>query len=403
MRILLLSYYFPPTGGPGAIRWANLLKYFAAEYKLLQKSWDFEIITVKSDIHPVIDPELGNLIPKNSKVHYIDSPEKYYRRSSGSFLRIGNSHNIFLPDSKFWFIRASRKIADRIIEERGKFDIIIASSPPFSAYVAGVKISEKHGIPVIADMRDSYLLDPNPPPPLRFIARMKKNLFYRNIRNANGIVAVNRVVQKEMYFRSLGKVPVEYIPNGVPRIKKIRSDDRADTLKIAMAGRFYGNLNFPGEFLQALMILKNKGINFEMRFLGPADILINEKIKKLGLEEHIEITGSITYSKILEELPKADVLFTSLDSRPGNSRQIQSKIWDYLGAGKPIVAAVPLLSPGAQVINLYEAGIVVPETAMAIAEALLEAKKMHIAVDENIFWKDRASQYAGYLLQIAGS
>lgn len=376
MRILLLSFYFPPTGGPGAIRWANFLHHF-------QKNASVDVITVHNENHPVIDHHLQELIPDNFRIHYVKSPERYIRKGTGGFLRIGHKHNLFLPDSKFWWINKAKRIASQI----GEFDVIVSTSPPFSSIVAASAISDKMGIPFIADMRDSYLLDPNPPKQFLLWKQKKKHIFKKSMLKASAVVAVNPVVATEMRYRTLQRIPVEYIPNGV----NIADNSDYQSKTITMAGRFFGNLNFPENLFIALTYLKDEG--YRMRFLGPADKRYYEWTKKYDLEDIVEITGSIPYKQIMGELPKSEVLFTYLDERPGNSRQIQSKIWDYLGSGRPIVAVVPKLSPAAEVIEKYNAGIVVPDDPQSIAKAIREFPKGDVPKPSDISWQDRAYQY----------
>ncbi len=379
MRILLLSYYFPPTGGPGAVRWARLLEHFPKHYQV-------DIISVDNVNHPVLDEKLLDRIPDRFNIYRSKSPERFLRKGKGSYLRIGKSHNLFLPDSKFWWIGR----ASRIAKENGDYDIIIATAPPFSALVAASKVALKFDIPFIADMRDSYLLDPNPPKPGNFFSKQKERIFYKYIQKASAIIAVNPMVQKEMRFRIRFKKPTFFIPNGIVPIDEPKSPAK---MTIAMAGRFFGNLNFPENLFHALGLLKDSGRDFSMRFLGPADQRLYDYIEKLGLEDYIEITGSLTHDEIIQELSGASVLFTYLDDRPGNSRQIQSKIWDYLGIGKPIVAVVPKLSPGAEIIRKYNAGIVAKDSPDDIAAAIEKSHGKIPQIPQDISWRDRAKQY----------
>jgi glycosyltransferase involved in cell wall biosynthesis len=386
-RLPLISYYFPPTGGAGAIRWAYLSEKLADNY-------DIDVLCPASQSSPIMDNELLALLDNKIKIHTINTvntPEKLWRRSSkNKRLRATFSDYIFLPDNKFAFRKAGRKALDILYKEGKRYDVVIASSPPFSAAILGAYAKKLFNSKLILDMRDSFLLDPNMPALPALHRRIKQAFFDRTADCADAFVAVNPIVATELSVRSFYRKPVYLVPNGVPELELPVQPDK---FTISFAGRIFDDLNYPQNILLAMKKLVESGIDVRFVLIGVAEARFYREIEQLGIANNIEITGAIPHSQVLERLRQSSLNLIYFDNRPMNINQIPSKIWDYLAARVPIIAVVSPLSPCADIINNYKAGNILvdnPEKIVEFIKTITSSKPYYFNKVEGNSWEERA-------------
>ena len=178
MRILLIAYYLPPTGGAGAIRWTKLAKYLSRD--------GFEISAISVDGGGFTDE---SLLDEAREVFTSIERVPALLRGKGNSLRHPWTDYFFLPDNKLWWVPAVRRAARSI-----SADVVVATVPPFSAALAGERIARSLGIPFVVDFRDSFLLDANRValPPMH--RRIRKWIFEKAMKHTAASVAVRKPI-----------------------------------------------------------------------------------------------------------------------------------------------------------------------------------------------------------------
>ncbi len=397
-NVLVIAYYFPPMGLSGVQRTQKFVKYlpdfgwkptvitvtptgyFANDYTLLEelKHKDLEIIRVGS-----IDP---NRFFKNKGI--VKMPSERTRKVF-SYL----SDTFFIPDNKIGWKHKVLKTIDELMKSK-KFDVVFATSPPYTDLLIGAEIHKKYKIPLVVDYRDAWLEYPLKvfPTPLHKYAnhRLEKDV----LRNASGVVTTNRRVKelllarhkflnyKDIHIVSQGFDPEDFEKNlTAPR-------SPSNKMRILHAGVFYGERT-PKYFLQSLSKLFKENPDLQNRievmFVGNFRKEDKKIIDQYNLGNVVSILGYLDHNKCIQHLKSSDLLWLMLD----NDTQSPGKVYEYIGAKKPILANV---GEGfiKQTILEFEGNVVLPpedvnDTASAIKQFYEKFEKNEIQkFDENL-------------------
>jgi glycosyltransferase involved in cell wall biosynthesis len=379
-NVLVIAYYFPPLGLSGVQRTLKFVKY------LPQFGWQPTVLTVTptgyyaqdytllEEIHPqhVQVERVGSLDPNRlfRKKGVVKMPSERWRKIL-TFV----SDSFFIPDNKIGWKRKAIKAAYQLFEKKS-FDIIFATAPPFTDFLIGMELHKKFKKPLVIDYRDPWLDYPFKyyPTPLH---KWRNYVLEKRVLHASSkIITTNRRVKelilkrhKFLEYQDVIILPQGYDPQDFadssilpPRINKMR---------ITHAGVFYADRT-PKYFLQALKKIFNdrpelKG-KIEACFIGNFHDEHSKLIRAMGLEGDVVTTGYLDHSHCVGYLKASDVLFLMVN----NDRQSPGKLYEYLGARKPILACVPD-SFIRQTIKEAEAGVIVEPTDVdRIAAAILD-------------------------------
>jgi glycosyltransferase involved in cell wall biosynthesis len=385
-RVLVIAYYFPPLGLSGVQRTLKFVKY------LPNFGWQPTVLTVTptgyyaqdysllDELHPLhIDiVRAGSLDPNRvfRKKGVIKMPSERWRKVL-TFL----SDTFFIPDNKIGWKRKALQAAENIFKQQ-PFDVIFATAPPFTDFLIGLELHKKLKKPLVVDYRDPWLEYPFKyyPTPLHKLFNYK--LEKQVLRASAKIICTNRRVKelilKRYKFLSYDDVlivpqgydPADFRDGAAPRpVKK-------ETMVIAHAGVFYGDRT-PKYFFRAMKKIFSerpelKG-KIETWFIGNFHDEHRALAKELEIESDIVLTGYLDHRHCVQHLMAADVLWLMV----GNDRQSPGKLYEYLGARKPILACVPegFLK---QTIEEAEAGVIVaPNDVDGIASNILRYYELY--------------------------
>jgi glycosyltransferase involved in cell wall biosynthesis len=170
-KILLITYYWPPAGGAGVIRWLTL------SHKLQMQGWSVTVITTKDGDYPVIDNSLEQLILPELKVIRTKTPvfgkviKKFYRKKEsipyGSMNWLKSDSlakkislwirlNLLIPDARMMWNKYAKKAAENAFLTQ-PFDWLITSGPPHSTHLIGNQLKQKFpSVKWLADFRDPW-------------------------------------------------------------------------------------------------------------------------------------------------------------------------------------------------------------------------------------------------------
>jgi len=364
MRMLAFSYFFPPHGGPGAIRPLKLFKYFKPE------NFDIEatVISCAESDYDVRDESLSVEIPEGFKVlRTADNldPLRMFRKKNKGTIHAPKSDFFFLPDNKIWWISPAVKLASNF----EKPDIVFATCPPYSAAIAAKKVAEKFGAKLILDFRDSWTRTPNRPTLPKPHRMFNEYLAKKTVLRANIITCVYESIAREMreYAPSVkvAVLPNGYDPEDFPQDKIAQSKELP--LKLFYLGTIYNGLNYPLPLLEA--IAKNPDVNLTIAGRAPEEF--HRDCERLKIKERVLFAGFLPHKESLAKLMESDVAVVFIDSRILNLGQITSKVYEYLGSGKPILACVPSLGEAWELLRKFPHVLIAsPDNAGQIEEQL---------------------------------
>ena len=172
-RVLIITYYWPPSGGSGVQRWLKMSKY------LPENGWQPVIYTPEDGEFPIIDTSLEKDVCPEAEVvkRPIVEPYTLYKRFVGmraeEKVKVGFTDesgkqkgwkarlsmwirgNLFIPDARCWWIRPSVRFLLKYLKDN-PVDAIISTGPPHSMHLIALRLKAKLGLPWIADFRDPW-------------------------------------------------------------------------------------------------------------------------------------------------------------------------------------------------------------------------------------------------------
>jgi glycosyltransferase involved in cell wall biosynthesis len=276
---------------------------------------------------------------------------------------------VLMPDEFVSWTATAIPAAIRIVR-RERIDVVMTTSPPASVNLVGAAVKRRTGVPWVADLRDSIAA--NPDRRIESLAVRAKERGQRLVAQlvahfADAVVGVTPAIVDEM--RELGAERTAMIPNGSD------FDDfdgleyrRGERFRITHTGTFFGKRD-PRPFLEAV---ERSGLDVVARFVGGLRAADREWAEQRGLSDRIEELPHVPRRKALELQRDSEALLLLLPEAGGRGRTVPSgKIFEYLAAERPILAAVPPDGAAAQIVREAGAGIVVaPDDVQSIESAL---------------------------------
>ncbi len=403
-RVLIITYYWPPTGGSGVQRWVKFAKY------LPQEEWQPVIYTPENPEQLAVDTSLAAEIPEEAEIvkTRIFEPYSFYKkllRGSGyskeavevnpvnaqnkSFVQkvaMWIRGNFFRPDPRCLWIRPSVRFLKKYLEEH-PVDLIVSTGPPQSMHIIGMKLARETGLPWIADFRDPWtrIFYFKHLSMTRATEKWHERMEKKVLDAATRVVAVSPLVQEE--FQAMTPTPVELITNGFDECdfglddvsgkpveageseeSTATADSRTD-FTITHTGLFAADGN-PTVFWEVLAEKCAADASFaellKIKLIGKTDTQIIEVIEAAGLGGNLVDMGYQPHNKAIEEQRKASLLILPLRKEPEYRAVLPGKLFEYLASGRPVL------------------GIGQPDGAMAM---ILNQTKTGVVFD----WNDRAS------------
>jgi glycosyltransferase involved in cell wall biosynthesis len=373
--VLMITYYFPPAGGPGVQRMLKFAKY------LPDFGWTPAVLTVREDAaYPVRDPSLARDIPPGTRVCRTGITEFYrlYRRVAGTeaplegnrkseheggiarVLRLARA-GLFVPDGRIGWVPHALGPGTRFSSEVGAM-AIVSSGPPFTANLIGGLISRRTHLPWVQDLRDPWTRAPFYPdrPPL--IRRLDERLEHWTLRHADRTVAVNRGILEDFRARysDLSPERLVTIPNGfdpadfegVPRV-------HPEKLTLVHTGTIHASRD-PAALRAALadLVREEEGFaaGFEIIFAGRPDGAVAEAFRAPPFDRITRFLGYVEHGVSLRLLRAADICLLLIGDEPQARGMLTGKIFEYLGSGTPILAIAPTDGEAAETISRCRCG-----------------------------------------------
>ncbi len=383
-RVLIISYYWPPTGGSGVQRWVKFAKY------LPQEGWQPVVYTPDNPEQLAVDTTLEKEIPSEVEVikTRILEPYGFYKnflKKSGHSKEAVEVNpvnaqnkslfqktamwirgNFFLPDPRCLWIRPSVKFLKKYLDEH-PVDLIVSTGPPQSMHIIGMKLAAKTGLPWIADFRDPWtkIFYFKHLSMTKATERWHKKMEKKVLDRATRVVAVSPLVQQE--FQAMTQTPVELITNGFDECDfgEARSDFAAGgpdkNFTITHTGLFAADGN-PTVLWDVLADKCSQSPEFKkllkIKLIGKTDIQITDAIKAVGLEESLIDLGYQPHDKAIEQQRNASLLILPLRKEPEYKAVLPGKLFEYLASWRPVLGIGQPDGAMSMILNQTKTGIV---------------------------------------------
>ena len=377
-KILIITYYWPPSGGPGVQRCVKIAKYLPA--------YGYEPIIVTVDpekaSYPLIDSSLVNDLSGDLNVYKTNTSEpfKIYSRiipgaklptpgfanenRKGVFNKLAKliRGNLFIPDARKGWNKYALQQCRKIIQKE-KISLILTSSPPHSTQLMAMQLSKESGIPWIADLRDPWtdIYYNRHLYRLSFAIRKDSRLEKRVLENADAITTVSEAL-KELFSSKSNKIDVGkifVIPNGFD------ASDFHDHIKYTdnyFSITYTGTMSddYPiGAFIKAMesLLENNENCNIRINIVGQITDNVLNQLRQSKIAHLMNIHGYMSHTESISMMQKTTVLLLIIPNAPNNEGIVTGKLFEYLAARRPILCFGPPNGDASKIIAKCNSGI----------------------------------------------
>ena len=370
--VLIVSYFFPPAGAvqrPLKIA-AHLAARGVETHVLAPDDPKWAYADTSGSIPPLVHVHrVRNFGPRARRL----ADELYGKRG----IALGRTHlrhlppRLLVPDEFVPWLLTAAPAAIRLTR-RHRIDVVMTSSSPSSVHMIGAMVKRGTGAAWVADVRDSLVSNPDRRVE-RTLVRLKQSgeFAVANLvaRYADGIVAATARIANE--FDALRpSAPVALIQNGCDFADFTGLDYSPGVrFRLTHTGSFYGERD-PRPVLGAVA---RSGLDITMRFVGDFRPRDRAYAEALELGDRLELLGYVDRRRSLELQRDSEALLLLIQDAKGRGRGVvTAKVFEYLAAGRPILAAVPLDGEAAAIVREAGAGDVVrPDDVTAITNSLV--------------------------------
>ncbi len=372
-RILIITYYWPPAGGPGVQRWLKFVKYlpeFGIEpivycpenpsYPIMDESLVNEItehITVLKQ--PINEPYgLANLFSKgNAKKISSGVIPKAKKQSLIEKVMLYVRGNYFIPDARKNWVKPSVLFLSNYIKEN-QIETIITTGPPHSLHLIGLNLKEQLDLKWLADFRDPWTT-------IGYHKALKltkssegkhKALELKVLNTADEIIVTSNHTKNEFQIKT--KQPISVITNGYDS-HSIKVEGKDTLFTLSHIGSLLSDRN-PTILWETLseLIKENEDFSkaFQLNLVGVVSDDVLESIYKNGLKKYLNIVGYVNHDEAIKyQMQSQLLLLIEIDSEDTKAI-IPGKIFEYLISETPILAIGPKDADVEQIIMTTNTG-----------------------------------------------
>jgi len=375
-KVLIITYYWPPSGGAGVQRWLKFSKY------LPEFGWDPIVFTPENPQFDLKDDSLVAQVSEQVDVLKFPIWEPYgvFKKLTGTrelkqgqILEDSNNSllkslsvflrgNLFVPDPKVFWVKPSVNYLSEILRSN-EIKHVITTGPPHSLHLIGLRLKYQNpSITWLADFRDPWtewdIMKRFKM--LSFIRRKHEKLEKEVLKVADATLATGDQAAKDL--KKIGARRVEVFTNGfdVQQAAKIGTNRRQEGTGILHLGMLNESRS-PDLFFKLLdRELASQPASISIRFTGIISPVVIDGINQLShLKERLQVQGSVPYEQLAQEYEGADVLLLLQTNTKEASSQLPGKLFEYLVQRKPILAFGDPESDVAQILKETQSGMMI--------------------------------------------
>lgn len=387
MKVLLITYYWPPAGGSGVQRWLKFVKYMS-EFGI-----DPIVFTVDDPSYTIEDPTLLGEVPEKVEIirqslwepnQLLSKLNKGGKQESAGFLKADPSFierqmhyiraNYFIPDARKYWVKPSVKRLLTFLKEH-PVDLMISTGPPHSAHLIACELKRKTGVKWVADFRDPWTnIDYFQNLPLSQRSRQKHHdLEDEVLRQADAVLVVGKTMKEEFLDRN---EKVYVLSNGY--------DDSGFEDETALDAKFtishIGMMNAdrnPVIFWKALSELvtehEDLASDLSVKLIGKCDQVVYQSVKEFKLSSYVNFIAYVAHKDVLAYQRASQVLLLAVNNVPSAKSVVTGKVFEYLQSKRPILGIGPLDGDLADILEETSSGHMVDFNDLeAVKKVLLD-------------------------------
>ena len=361
-KVLIISYYWPPSGGAGVQRWLKFTKY------LPEFGWTPVVYTPENPEFPSTDESLLEEVSAHCQVLKTPIIEPYglYRKLLGlkadekiqtGFLSESRKPrrlerfarwvrgNFFIPDARFLWIKPSIRFLTAWLREN-PVDLIVSTGPPHSMHLIARELKKRTGLPWVADFRDPwtdidfyhelYLS--------RWADRRHHELEAAVLSEADQVLVIGPTMRDGLLAKE-ASAKIAVVPNGFDEDDTQTVDVEPDQrFVLAHIGSFSPARN-PITLWKVLSELKREGrlpAEFVIQTIGKLDISVRDAISEAGLLDHLEHIPYLEHREVVRYQQKASMLLLVANRTHNAKGIVTGKVFEYLASSRPVLAIGPV-------------------------------------------------------------
>ncbi len=355
--VVVIAYYWPPSGGPGVQRWLGFTSYFA------ENGFKPIVIVPENPFYPQVDTSLSEATIDALEVIRVPIIEPLRWASRLGFsntkeyakgllpdrprglvqkLLFTIRGSLFVPDSRVFWVKAVTRLAHKLIQERS-IRLLITTGPPHSVHLGGLKLtSQTRDLKWIADFRDPWtdigyhrLL-----PISGFAKKRHQQLEAEVIQKASLVLTTTQHLA--YHYKSMYHVHCESITNGFSELNS-KVDETTEEFILLHIGSLFSRRN-PERLWHAIqMISKQEKPSSKIRlwFVGEVDEMVKASLKAHSLEDQCSFFGYVAKDKLHEFTSKASLLLLVEGDSDAYDFVIPGKLFEYLSIQAPLMIIGP--------------------------------------------------------------
>ena len=372
MKVLVITYYWPPAGGSGVQRWLKFVKYLP-EFGVTPV-----VFTVKDPEYAVLDESLQNEVADDLEVLRVKiwEPNQLLAKFGGKskstsagfldakpglkdrLLRFIRA-NYFIPDSRVFWINSSVKYLEEYLKDKD-FDAVITTGPPHSVHLIGLALKKKLGLKWVADFRDPWTsIDYFHNLPLTKRSLKKHRKLEREVLNtADGVIVVGAHMKEEFDAQNEN---VHVISNGYDTYAPEETAKLDTEFTLTYAGLMNDDRN-PEGLWAVLGRISAASPEFrddlKIRIVGSCSPGVHNSIKDNGLIDNFDNLGYQDHDQVAQYQQSAQVLLLTVNKVPSAKGIVTGKIFEYMQARRPVLAIGPTDGDLAGIIEKTHSGVI---------------------------------------------
>lgn len=364
-RVIIFTYYWPPSGGAGVQRWLKFVKYLPAA------GWQATVVVPKGASYPILDEALWAEVSPDLDVVEVPIVEPIALleglRGKKEAPTMGASSgkeraslaqrmiqwmrgNVFIPDPRVWWVGPATRKAKKLLRERS-FDAMVSTGPPHSVHLIARNIKRTHPeLPWVADFRDpwsdmDYLEDFRL---TRWARARHRSLEAEVVRMSDELIVTSPSAARSLMGRDLeAGTKGQFIPNGfdVQDGFDQRNPAASGPLVLGFFGTMYGSRNAPGLWRAIAAwnrITENRPIRVD--FYGTVSLEVQSELQHQLPNGMHRLCGNLPHEQVPDAMAECHGLVLIQNDNDTGRRTLPGKLFEYIASRRPIVVGGALNS-----------------------------------------------------------